>query len=94
MKDWEEIDLVAPDQVKTKAFVILAARRSEKNLSGKPLEEWRSNRPTILMLHANAGNVVSQAIFFFLTGASFHSSQAFTYHSPKNKKKTLIYSPQ
>lgn len=60
MKDWEEIELVAPDQVVTKAFVILAARRSEKSLSGKPLEDWRRRRPTILMLHANAGNVVSR----------------------------------
>ncbi|KAA1077649.1 hypothetical protein PGT21_014786 [Puccinia graminis f. sp. tritici] len=59
MKDWQEIELVAPDQVVTKAFVILAARRSEKSLSGKALEDWRRRRPTILMLHANAGNVVS-----------------------------------
>ncbi|EFP75690.2 uncharacterized protein PGTG_01021 [Puccinia graminis f. sp. tritici CRL 75-36-700-3] len=57
MKDWQEIELVAPDQVVTKAFVILAARRSEKSLSGKALEDWRRRRPTILMLHANAGNV-------------------------------------
>lgn len=57
MTDWEEIDLIAPDQVKTKAFVILAATRSEKNPDQKTLNEWRRHRPTILMLHANAGNV-------------------------------------
>lgn len=57
MKDWEEIELTAPDQVVTKAFLILAARRAEKPLSGKTLEDWRRSRPTVLMLHANAGNV-------------------------------------
>ncbi|WAQ86688.1 hypothetical protein PtA15_7A416 [Puccinia triticina] len=62
MKDWEEIELIAPDQVMTKAFIILAARRSEKSLSGKALEDWRRRRPTILMLHANAGNVVSMPL--------------------------------
>ncbi|KAH9454247.1 hypothetical protein Pst134EA_013376 [Puccinia striiformis f. sp. tritici] len=57
IKDWEEIELIASDQVKTKAFVILASSKSEKNASGKALADWRARRPTILMLHANAGNV-------------------------------------
>ena len=42
----EEVELVAPDGVKLKAFVIKAP--------GDP-----SRRPTVLLLHANAGNVVS-----------------------------------
>ncbi|KAG0144083.1 hypothetical protein CROQUDRAFT_672570 [Cronartium quercuum f. sp. fusiforme G11] len=55
MTDWEEIDLVAADQIKTKAFVILAAKKDSK--TEKESEAWRRTRPTILMLHANAGNV-------------------------------------
>ncbi|MBW0468903.1 hypothetical protein O181_008618 [Austropuccinia psidii MF-1] len=57
MNDWEEVDLMAPDKVKTKAFVILAAQASEKKREANELAEWRRTRPTILMLHANAGNV-------------------------------------
>lgn len=41
----EEVELVAPDGVKLKAFVIKA-----------PVDP--SQRPTVLLLHANAGNVV------------------------------------
>jgi len=58
MADWEEIELTAPDQVVTKAFVILAKPKPDKtNLRGTALEQWRARRPTLLMLHANAGNV-------------------------------------
>ncbi|GAA6025486.1 hypothetical protein JCM8202_001965 [Rhodotorula sphaerocarpa] len=42
----EEVELVAPDGVKVKAFVIRA-----------PAGHEPSQRPTVLLLHANAGNV-------------------------------------
>lgn len=42
---YEEVSLVTPDGVRLKAFLILAGEKAEA-------------RPTILLLHANAGNVV------------------------------------
>ncbi|CAH7676435.1 Alpha/Beta hydrolase protein [Phakopsora pachyrhizi] len=78
IKDWEEIELVSPDQVRIQAFTILAtpppismiinslrnnkfdkdvSRGRDLNSDQDLINEWRSRRPTILMLHANAGNV-------------------------------------
>lgn len=61
MTDWVLIDLKAPDQILTKAFVILADQTQfEGGINNKnktSLVQWRRNRPTVLMLHANAGNV-------------------------------------
>lgn len=59
MTDWEEVELVAEDQVMTKTFVILAAKKEDQT-DEKEIEDWRRTRPTIVMLHANAGNVVSR----------------------------------
>ncbi|GAA6008960.1 uncharacterized protein JCM10292_006577 [Rhodotorula paludigena] len=47
MTPFDEIDLTAPDGVRIKAFVIPYARDGVKP----------SDRPTVLLLHANAGNV-------------------------------------
>lgn len=46
MEDYEEVILLTPDGVKIRAFVILQPEKAEE-------------RPTVLLLHANAGNVVS-----------------------------------
>ncbi|GAA5985045.1 hypothetical protein JCM10908_002500 [Rhodotorula pacifica] len=48
----EEVELTAPDGVKIKAFVIRAPARGEAEGGNDP-----SQRPTVLLLHANAGNV-------------------------------------
>ncbi|GAA6054362.1 hypothetical protein JCM3770_003337 [Rhodotorula araucariae] len=47
MPDYDDVQLVAPDGVKIRAFVIPYARDGAKP----------SDRPTVLLLHANAGNV-------------------------------------
>lgn len=48
---FDDVELVAPDGVKIRAFVIPYARGDVKP----------SDRPTVLLLHANAGNVVRLA---------------------------------
>ncbi|KAH9814209.1 esterase/lipase [Melampsora americana] len=57
MKDWEKIELVSADQVKTQTFVILASQKDSIPQEEKLLNDWRRTRPTVFMLHANAGNV-------------------------------------
>lgn len=47
--DGEEVELSSADGTKIKAFVILARDKPEE-------------RPTVLLLHANAGNVVRPAL--------------------------------
>lgn len=62
----EEVELTAPDGVKLKAFVIKAP--------GDP-----SLRPTVLLLHANAGNVVSSC---FRPGRSKGELETVTTYAP------------
>jgi len=47
MAVYEDLTLTTPDKVNIKAFLILQPK------------EIAANRPTVLLLHANAGNVVS-----------------------------------
>lgn len=59
MRDWEEIDLISEDDTKVKAFVIYAPASKDdtvKATASSPRAHCRT-RPTIIMLHANAGNV-------------------------------------
>lgn len=55
MADWEEVDLTASDSTLLKAFVIYAPPDPDATSDGK--RGHCSTRPTVLMLHANAGNV-------------------------------------
>lgn len=50
MADYEDLTLETPDKVKIKAFLILQS------------DKTAASRPTVLLLHANAGNVVSCTI--------------------------------
>ncbi len=47
MAHYEDLTLFTPDKVKIKAFLILQPK------------DLAPSRPTVLLLHANAGNVVS-----------------------------------
>lgn len=46
---YEELDLTTPDGVRIKAFLML--------------DEKAEDRPTVILLHANAGNVVRRVAF-------------------------------
>lgn len=52
---YEELTLITPDGVKIKAFLMLYERDGVQ----------AKDRPTVLLLHANAGNVVSDTIVEF-----------------------------
>jgi hypothetical protein len=58
---FEDVELTTPDGIKIKAFLMLYERDGVK----------ASDRPTVLLLHANAGNVVSPAFSFFSSPPSF-----------------------
>ena len=51
MESFEDITLITPDGVKIKAFVMLSGEKPEV-------------RPTVILCHANAGNVVRTATLF------------------------------
>lgn len=53
MPIFEDLTLESPDKVKIKAYLMLRGASA----SGTDLEEAKK-RPTILFLHANAGNMV------------------------------------
>jgi hypothetical protein len=54
MHSYEEIDLLTSDGVRIKAFLIMYDELEEVEKKGVAAE----SRPTVILLHANAGNVV------------------------------------
>lgn len=54
MPKYEDLTLETPEKLKIKAYLILQGA----DLSGKAAEEEIKRRPTVLFLHANAGNMV------------------------------------
>ena len=54
MHSYEEIDLLTSDGVRIKAFLIMYDELEEGEKKGVAAE----SRPTVILLHANAGNVV------------------------------------
>lgn len=56
MPIYEDLTLESPDKLKIKAYLMLQGA----GLSGKAGEDEAKKRPTVLFLHANAGNMVSE----------------------------------
>jgi hypothetical protein len=51
MSKYEDVDLEAPDGIKLKAYLILQGAAEGRE------EEEAPTRPTVILLHANAGNM-------------------------------------
>lgn len=56
MPIYEDLTLESPDKLKIKAYLMLQGA----GLAGKAGEEEAKRRPTVLFLHANAGNMVGR----------------------------------
>jgi hypothetical protein len=60
MPHYEDLTLETPDNLKIKAYLILQGATASN--VGKPkLNTEAASRPTILFLHANAGNMVRES---------------------------------
>jgi hypothetical protein len=57
MPIYEDLTLESPDKLKIKAYLMLQGA----GLAGKAGEDEAKKRPTVLFLHANAGNMVSRS---------------------------------
>ena len=78
MPIYEDLTLTTPDKIKIKAYLMLQGAAQGK----QAMEREAKTRPTILFLHANAGNMASlKIILCCLQLIQIQTGPSFTFRS-------------